>query len=128
MDEFFTWETLATFAGCSAATAIITQFLKNIFARLPTQWLSYIIAVVILYLATFFTGGMTGAAAAIIPLNAVLVSLASNGAYSAVIRAKDGKPVQTVNIRPAVQNKAAGTSAASPSKNGGTGNPDETKP
>lgn len=116
MDEFITWEMLATFAGCSAATAVITQFLKNLFAKLPTQWLSYFIALVILYLSTLFTGGMTGANAAIIPLNAILVSLASNGAYSAVIRARDGKPVETVNIRP-----------AAPSKTGESGGSGETK-
>lgn len=92
MDQFFSWQTLATFAGSSAATAIITQFLKNTFSRLPTQWLSYIIAVVILYAATYFTGALTVASAAIIPLNAVLVALASNGAYSAVIRITSGKP------------------------------------
>lgn len=126
MDEFFTWDMLATFAGCSAATAILTQFLKNLFVKLPTQWLSYIIAVIILYLATLFTGGMSGAAAAIIPLNAVLVSLASNGAYSAVIRAKDGKPIRTVNIRPAVSNSTANPSAAAP-KTEETGGTDEKK-
>lgn len=107
MDEFFTWEMLGTFAGCSAATAIITQFLKNLFAKLPTQWLSYMIAVVILYLATLFTGSMTGAAAAVIPLNAVLVSLSANGAYSAVLRAKNGKPTETVVSRPATANSAS---------------------
>lgn len=92
MNEFFAWSTLVTFTGCAAATGIITQFLKNTFQRLPTQWLSYFIAVVILYAATYFTGGMTFSAAAAIPLNAVLVALSSNGAYSAVIRAKNGKP------------------------------------
>lgn len=93
MNEFFSWQTLATFAGCSAATAIITQFLKSSFQKLPTQWLSYIIAAVILYAATYFTGALTGASAAIIPLNSILVALASNGAYSAVQRVKNGKPV-----------------------------------
>ena len=96
MNEFFSWQTLATFAGCSAATAIITQFLKTGFQKLPTQWLSYFIAAVILYAATYFTGALTGSSAAIIPLNAVLVSLAANGAYSVVQRVKNGKPVVSV--------------------------------
>lgn len=95
MDEFFSWQTLATFAGASAATAIITQFLKNALKKLPTQWLSWIIAVIILYAATYFTGALTAAAAAIVPLNAVLVALASNGAFSAVVRVKNGKPVKS---------------------------------
>ena len=92
MDEFFTWQSLATFAGASAAVAIITQFLKNAFKKLPTQWLSYIISVIILYAATYFSTGLTAATAAIIPFNAILVSLAANGAYSTIIRVKNGKP------------------------------------
>ncbi|WP_411677557.1 hypothetical protein [Caproicibacter sp.] len=93
MNEFFAWSTLVTFTGCSAATGIITQFLKNSFQKLPTQWLSYFIAVIILYAATYFTGALTLSAAAAIPLNAILVALSSNGAYSAVLRVKTGKPV-----------------------------------
>lgn len=116
MNEFFSWEMLGTFAGGSAATAIVTQFLKNLFVKLPTQWLSYIIAVIILYLATLFTGNMTGASAAIVPLNAILISLASNGAYSAVIRAKDGKSPGTLNLRPAAQTKTDDSSKAGASK------------
>lgn len=92
MNEFFAWSVLVTFSGCSIATGIITQFLKNTFQKLPTQWLSYLIALVILYAATYFTGGLTLPSAAIIPLNAVLVALAANGAYSAVLRIKNGKP------------------------------------
>lgn len=92
MNEFFSWSVLVTFSGCSIATGIITQFLKNTFQKLPTQWLSYLIALVILYAATYFTGGLTLPSAAIIPLNAVLIALAANGAYSAVLRIKNGKP------------------------------------
>lgn len=90
--DFFSWSTLVTFTGCSTATGIITQFFKNTFQKLPTQWLSYFIALMILYAATYFTGELTVSAAAVIPLNAVLVALASNGAYSAVLRVKNGKP------------------------------------
>ena len=85
MNEFFTWETLATFAGCALATGVLTQSLKGSI-KLPTQWVSYIIAVIILYAATYFTSGLTGSTAAIIPLNAVIVALSANGAYSAVLR------------------------------------------
>jgi len=90
MNEFFTWGLLATFAGASAATAIITQFVKEPLAKIPTQIVSYVISLVILLLATAATGG-TGdwTGWAIIPLNAVLVSLASNGTYSAIQRISD---------------------------------------
>lgn len=87
MDQFFTWQTLATLAGCTAATTILTQFLKNLFKKLPTQWLTYIIALVVLTAATAATGAATDWTGwAILPLNAVIVSLGSNGAFSAAKR------------------------------------------
>lgn len=92
MDQFFTWETLATLAGCATATAILTQFLKDLVKKLPTQWLSYIIALVVLVVATAATGGATDWTGwAIIPFNSVIVSLSANGAFDAVKRATDGK-------------------------------------
>lgn len=93
MNEFLTWETLATFAGCSLATGILTQFLKGVFKKLPTQWLSYIIAALLLFLATAAIGGFSQpwTVWAMIPLNAVVVSLSSNGAYEAAQRATKGK-------------------------------------
>jgi hypothetical protein len=94
MDQFFTWGTLATLAGASLAVGILTQFFKDAI-KIPTQWLSYIFAVIILAAATLFTGGGDAAVWAIIPLNAVIVSMSANGAYSAVLRVKDGKADST---------------------------------
>lgn len=93
MNEFLTWETLGTFAGCALATGIFTQFLKEPLKKLPTQWLSYIIAAVLLFLATAATGGFSQAWTvwAMIPLNAAIVSLSANGAYEAANRIKNGK-------------------------------------
>jgi len=86
MNEFFTWGMLATLAGCALATGLITQFLKDAI-KIPTQWLSYILAVIILAAATLFTGGVGAGVWAIIPLNAVIVSTSANGAYAAILRA-----------------------------------------
>ena len=86
MDTFFTWSTLATLAGASVAVGLITQFLKDAI-KIPTQWLSYILAVIILAAATLFTGGTDVSLWAIIPLNAVIVSTSANGAYAAILRA-----------------------------------------
>jgi hypothetical protein len=88
MNDFMTWENLATFAGCTAGVAVITQFIKNIGAlkKLPTQWASYFLAVILLFGSTYFTGTLTPAMASLIPFNAVVVALAANGAYSAMDR------------------------------------------
>jgi len=86
MDDFFSWALLATYAGATIATGLITQWLKGIFAKLPTQILSYFIALIILLLATFFTGQLTWEAGALAVVNAVVVSLAANGGYSGVQR------------------------------------------
>ncbi len=93
MGEFFTWAFLGSFAGAVVGTALLTQFFKSIFAKLPTQVLSYIIAIVIMALATAATGGFTQSWTvwAMIPFNAVLISLSSNGAYDGIVRAFKGK-------------------------------------
>lgn len=90
MDQFFTWSTLATLTGASVAVGLLTQFFKDAI-KIPTQWLSYILAVIILTAATFFTGVTSIGLWAIIPLNAVIVSTSANGAYTAILRAKNGK-------------------------------------
>lgn len=86
MNQFFTWTSLATMAGATGAVAYITQFLKKFkFAnKLHTQGVSYILAVIILFLATLFTGKLTVETGVMIFFNAVIVAFASNGTYDAV--------------------------------------------
>lgn len=86
MNEFFTWTTLATYAGATLATSLITQLIKGLgfIDKIPTRITSYAIALVVLVAATFFTGGLTLEAGALCVINAVVVSLAANGAYDAV--------------------------------------------
>ncbi|MBE6831334.1 MAG: hypothetical protein E7519_14115 [Ruminococcaceae bacterium] len=88
MNDFLTWETLATFAGCTAATAVFTQFLKNagVLKNVATQLVSYGIAFVLLFGATYFTGGLTWATFALVPFNAAIISLGANGTFSAITR------------------------------------------
>ena len=88
MNEFFTWTTLATYAGATLATSLITQLIKGVgfIDKIPTRITSYAIALVVLLAATFFTGGLTLEAGALCVINAVVVSLAANGAYDAVAR------------------------------------------
>ena len=46
-NSFLSWDILATFAGVAACTGLLTQMLKSVTAKLPTQRLSYIIAVLL---------------------------------------------------------------------------------
>lgn len=85
MSEFFTWSSLATYAGATLATTLFTQLLKEVgfIKRIPTRLFSYIIAVVLLFFATLFTGGLTVETGALSLINAVVVSLAANGTFDA---------------------------------------------
>lgn len=87
MDNFFDWTMLGSFAGAAAATGIVTQAVKGVFQKIPTQIVSYVIAVVILGLATAATGGASDWTGwALVPLNAVVVSLSANGGFEAIKR------------------------------------------
>ena len=98
MSEFFTWELLGTYAGCTAAVSIITQFIKGVpgIVKIPTQVVSYVIALVIMLCATGFTSGLTPDGIMLTVFNAAVVSLASNGTYAAVTRVSETK---TMNMR-----------------------------
>lgn len=86
MSAFFTWANLATIAGATAATAYIVQFLKkfSIFSKANSQAVSYGVALIILFLATYFTGNLTASTGVMIFFNAVIVAFSSNGAYDSV--------------------------------------------
>ncbi len=86
MEEFFTWSMLATYSGATLATALITQLLKGIsfIDKLPTRIFSYLVAFLLMLLGTAFTTGLTLNSGLLCLVNAVVVSLASNGAFDAV--------------------------------------------
>ena len=91
--EFFTWTTLATYAGAVLATTLLVQLTKGIgfIDRIPTRIYSYVIALVVLLLAAWFTATLTWSQAALCLINAAVVSLASNGAFDAATARKQGK-------------------------------------
>ena len=86
MNEFFTINMLQSYAGAVLATTLITQMLKGIklFNIIPTRVFSYIIAVVILLGSTLISGVSSLESVFLSFINAVVVSLASNGAYDAI--------------------------------------------
>jgi len=92
MEEFFTWSALATYSGATLATAFFTQILKGVgfIDKIPTRVTSFLIAFVVLFLATLFTGNLTAGNGVLCLVNAAVVSLASNGAYDAVTTVRGG--------------------------------------
>ena len=84
ISEFLTWEGLATFSGSVAIVGIIVQFTKKLFdkiVKIPTKFYTYIISVIILILADYFTVKFSMSYITLDLFDAVLVSLAANGTY-----------------------------------------------
>lgn len=92
MNEFFTWEMLATFAGAVAATMLVVQFAKSSIdellikfgLHLPTRLFAYLVAVPVLLLGLFFTGSLTISTAVLSLFNGFLIAAASSGTYDTV--------------------------------------------
>jgi hypothetical protein len=86
MDGFFTWQTLMTYSGATLATALITQFIKEtgLLKRLPMRLVSYFAALLIMLASTLALRGAAWEELAMAVINAVVVALASNGAFDAV--------------------------------------------
>lgn len=86
MQEYFTWEMLATYTGAILAVTLITQFIKDLgFIKLiPTRITAYIVAVIVMIAALGFTGELTAANVGLTIINAVIVALAANGTHDAL--------------------------------------------
>ena len=87
MQEFFSWATLATSAGATAVTALITQVFKDVrvIDKIPTRVFSYVVALCVLLAGTFFSDVLNLESGALCVINAVVVSLAANGAYDGLV-------------------------------------------
>ena len=88
----WTWAYLATIAGATAATLLITQFLKfplDKAWRIPTRFLVYIIALIIMLAATAFTSGITVDNFPLCILNAFIVAMAAYGSYEITFARSD---------------------------------------
>lgn len=91
MNEFVTWTTLATYGGALAMVMVLTQLTKGLTKKIPTQLWSYILSILVLYPAMYFTGQLTADMAVLTLFNAAIISLAANGGYEAVHRIKGGE-------------------------------------
>ena len=80
----FSWEQLATIAGAATATLLIVQLLKlplDKVWKIPTRIIVFLIAAIVMLLATYFTQGLTWNTALLTVLNAVIAALTAMGAY-----------------------------------------------
>lgn len=82
--EAFSWEYLATTAGCAVAVLLIVQGTKKLLdnlIKIPTAVYAYIIAVLILVLAMIFTQGFTWSAFALCFLNGWIAASTASHTY-----------------------------------------------
>lgn len=84
MDNFLTWDVILTYSGCIAGTVLLTEWLKKIFQKIPTQLTSFIIAALVLIIGHLATATFTFQELPLYLINAVAVSLASNGGFDAI--------------------------------------------
>lgn len=82
----YTWESLATVAGATAATLLIVQYVKAPLDRVwkvPTRGLALAVAFALLLMARAFTVGLAWPDVPLLMVNAFVVALAAMGAYEA---------------------------------------------
>jgi hypothetical protein len=90
----FSWEQLATIAGAALATMLIVQLLKlplDKVWKIPTRIIVFLIAAVVMLLATYFTQGLTWDSALLTVLNAVVAALTAMGGYELTFAKLDAK-------------------------------------
>lgn len=88
----YTWESLSTLAGATAATLMIVQFLKTPLDKvwyIPTRLLVYLTAAAILMTARAFMGGVTAQGVMLSLVDAVLVALSAYGSYELTFAKND---------------------------------------
>ena len=88
------WEQLATIGGAAMATMLIVQLLKlplDKVWKIPTRIIVFLIAFIVLGLATYFTTGLTWNTALLTAINAVIVALTAMGGYELTFRKLEEK-------------------------------------
>lgn len=93
----FSWEQLATIAGAALATMLIVQLLKLPLDRvwkIPTRIIVFLIAAVVMLLATYFTQGLTWNTALLTLMNAVVAALTAMGGYELTFAKIEKKKAQ----------------------------------
>ena len=92
------WDQLATIGGAAMATMLIVQLLKlplDKVWKIPTRIIVFVIAFVILILATYFTQGLAWDTAILTIINAVIVALTAMGGYELTFKKIEDRQKQT---------------------------------
>lgn len=92
MENFLTWDILLSYGGCVAGTILVTEWLKKVFTKIPTQIVSFVVALVILVVGHLALGTFAWADSFLYLINAIGVALASNGGFDILKRAFGKKP------------------------------------
>ena len=90
------WDQLATIGGAAMATMLIVQLLKlplDKVWKIPTCIIVFVIAFVVLILATYFTQGLSWNTALLTVINAVIVALTAMGGYELTFAKLEKKKV-----------------------------------
>lgn len=86
MNEFMTAETLATFAGLTAAVGLIVQFTKSVvkkrFGDASVRLYAFVISLALTFIFAHDGQGVHGAVLTVI--NSILVTMASMGGYEMI--------------------------------------------
>ena len=97
------WDQLATIGGAAMATMLIVQLLKlplDKVWKIPTRIIVFVIAFVVLILATYFTQGLSWNTALLTVINAVIVALTAMGGYELTFKKLEKKKVNTEPTQP----------------------------
>ena len=97
------WDQLATIGGAAMATMLIVQLLKlplDKVWKIPTRIIVFVIAFVVLILATYFTQGLSWNTALLTVINAVIVALTAMGGYELTFAKLEKKKVNTEPTQP----------------------------
>lgn len=90
LENFTTWEILASYAGAVAMTTLVVQSIKRQVDKrvhIHTETLSYIVAVLILVVSSYFLGSLNVSTACLALFNAFIVSSTSNKTFERVKKA-----------------------------------------
>ncbi len=81
MDTFLTWKVLLTFSGLVGAVYMVVEFTKEIkfIKKIPTKYWSFFIAAFLIMMTNAVTGTFNYKDIVLYFLNAIAISLSSNG-------------------------------------------------